>query len=104
MTNFNQNTELLLLQIQNLISEQFEVLGNFLADLLLILEMQATQNRETSDIEATNNLMNCYAENLDELLFIHKTHLLDEIRKSVSLLLTGLEQLNILRVKHSTNL
>lgn len=94
--SLNKNTTAVMLfsQLQNLINDQFEDLGNFLGDLLLTLEIQNTQKNKTSpNVLEVTNLINHYAESLDKVLSQHRANLSDAIDQLIPLLVIDLDEL-----------
>ncbi len=90
----NKKIELILSQTPMLINRQFRDLGNFMGDLLLLLELQTSKSGKVSNILQIRSLIDQYAEKGDHILNQQKLGLINNIDELVSLLLLDLEKIN----------
>lgn len=93
MRNNNKN-ELLVPTVKELVNSKFEDLGDFIGDLLLILEIQVAEQQEPSVRMRITRLIDKYAQNADKMLNKHRIILMKEIEELVSLVRIDLEQLS----------
>lgn len=93
MERTNKNRELLSLQIPALINQQFKDLGNFVGDLLLLLELTAVTNEKSNALQI-RSLIDRYSEKGDKILNRHRLGLTSDIDKLMSLLILSLQKLS----------
>jgi hypothetical protein len=87
--------EVSLLQVTELINQQFKNLGDFIGDFLILQEIdQMLIEKKPSHIMQVKSLLDKYAENGDNLLTQYRLSMTNDIEKLMSLLLLDLEKIS----------